>query len=220
MQRFLLLSLLSLYFSFSYTFGKNPGSAKNDYLPYIAGTRLYYSGNLGDIKTEVTGQGNMLYIRNDGEKFKYDQDFSLTDHGLRLQRVYQKIKVMAFITKEATTTYKTPLLRFPWDIAIGKSWNGTTLEYSHGDTATTVLNGSVVGEETITVSAGTFKTLKVITVFSHPNGAESRVTDWICPGIGIIKSRLQMSGDGLTGFIRNVLGYSEILFELKKWEKI
>jgi hypothetical protein len=192
----------------------------NEFLPYLAGTRFYYMSSFGEIKTEISKHGNMLFIRNSGDKLTYDQDLFMTGSGLRLNRVYQKFKVMLFITKEATTTYKDPLLRFPPRFTIGTTWSSNTVEYAQGDSATICLTGRVVGEETITVAAGKFTTLKIETVFSHPHGSESKVTDWIAPGIGIVKTAIHMSGDGLTGIIRNVLGYSDIVFELKKWEKI
>ena len=198
----------------------SPEASPKEYVPYLPGTRLFYQSSFGAIKTEITSRGNMLYIRNDGEKFTYNQDYYLTRSGLKLGKVYQKLRVMGFITKEQTSTYKTPMLRYQSPCPIGKVWNASTIEYVKDDSLQTVMSVVESKEESVTVQAGTFSALKVSTVFAHAGGDQSKVTDWIVPGIGIVKTIIDISGDGLMGIMRSVLGYSEISFELQKWEKI
>ena len=190
-----------------------------EFVPYLPHTRLFYTSNFGIITTEITTKGNMLLVRNEGDRFRYHQDLMVTTPGLRLMRVYEKFKIMLFVTKEMTSTYATPLLRFPESCNTGKSWNGNTVEYISDDSTTTNLIGKGIGEESVTVPAGTFNALKIVTTFSHAGGEENKVTDWVVPGIGIVKTKINISGDGVMGIIRSVLGYGELVFELQRWEK-
>ncbi len=219
MNRFTALSICVL-FLLSGILQVSPETTPKQYVPYLPGTRLFYQSSFGSIKTEITEKGNMLYIRNGGEKFTYNQDYYLTQSGLKLGKVYQKLRVMGFITKEQTSTYKTPMLRYQSPCPIGKVWNARTTEYVDDDSVQTVMSVVESKEESVTVKAGTFSALKVSTVFSHVGGDQSKVIDWIVPGIGIVKTIIYISGDGFMGVMRSVLGYSEITFELQKWEKM
>jgi hypothetical protein len=219
MIRFIFFSCC-LVLLISGTLQTSPETTGKEYVPYLPGTRLFYQSSFGAIKTEITSRGNMLYIRNDGEKFKYDQDYFQTHSGLRLNRVYQKLKVMSFITKEQTSTYKTPMLRYQSPCPAGKIWNAKSVEYVKDDSLETVMSIVESKEESVTVKAGTFSALKITTIFSHVGGDQSKVIDWIVPGIGIVKSIIYISGDGLMGVVRSMLGYSQISFELQKWEKM
>jgi hypothetical protein len=218
MIRFVFL-VFCLVLLISSTLQVSPEASPKEYIPYLPGTRLFYISSFGPIKTEVTAKRNLLYIRNNGDKFRYEQDYFVTKSGLRLNRVYQRLTVLGFITKELLSTYKTPMVRYQSPCPAGTVWNAKSIEYTKDDSLETVLSIVESKEESVSVKAGTFSALKVSTIFSHVGGEQSKVTDWIVPGIGIVKSTIHISGDGLMGIVRSMLGYSEISFELQRWEK-
>lgn len=219
MTRFFFL-MVCLVLLISSTMQVSPESSPKEYVPYLPGTRMFYQSSFGYIKTEITAKKNMLYIRNSGEKFRYEQDYFISKSGLRLQKVYQKLTVLGFITKELTSTYKTPMVRYQSPCPAGILWTAKSIEYTKDESLETVMSIVESKEESVSVKAGTFSALKISTIFSHVGGEQSKVTDWIVPGIGIVKSTIQISGDGLMGVVRSMLGYKEISFELQRWEKI
>jgi hypothetical protein len=62
--------------------------------------------------------------------------------------------------------------------------------------------------------------MKVVTELVTGMGSKNTITEWIVPDIGIIKTHITIEGGGFTGFLRTILGYSEISFELKGVEKL
>jgi hypothetical protein len=175
---------------------------------------LRYASTFGEVGTDITINGNIVSVSNRGEKFTYEQQLRATENGLSLTRVYQKYKLLGLFTRESSTTYKSPLLRFPPQLKTGISWNASTIEYNGNDSAQIQLTGTVAGEETVMTKAGNFRTYRVETIFSHPGGEQSRVIDWIAPETGIIRTKIYLSNDGLMGLVKKLLGYSEITFEL------
>ena len=86
------------------------------------------------------------------------------------------------------------LLVFP--LKLGKTW---TVE-AHGDTTTI---GEVVGRETVTVAAGTFPNCWKVNM-THTAGSHVIVHQtWYADGIGQVKYRMDVTGDG----VRTVIAY-------------
>lgn len=191
------------------TFGK-------EYFPYYPNKTMIYKTPFGDAVTKVTLNKGVYSVKNDGEKFQYHQELLAGNSGIEITRVYQKFKLMAFITKENSVTYNRPVMRTPMPLTEGKSWSWSGVEYVNGDSDKVYVTGKIVGIEHVKVPAGQFDALKIETVFKHDDSGNNKITDWIAPNIGIVKTRIDINGGGLIGFIRTVMGYDEIVFELKE----
>lgn len=205
------LSMFILCLGHAFIFAQTPGKAVKAVFPR---QQVRYSSTFGEVQTDVSTNGTTLQVSNEGERFLYVQSLQEQNDGLYLTRVHQRYKLFGLLTRESITTYKAPLHRFPKELKTGITWNSGTMEYSGGDSALIQLTGRVAGEETIVTKAGTYHAFRLETVFSHPGGEQSKVIDWIAPDAGIVKTTVQLSGDGLMGVLKRFLGYGELTFEL------
>ncbi|MCF8357101.1 MAG: hypothetical protein K9H48_21880, partial [Melioribacteraceae bacterium] len=118
--------------------------------------------------------------------------------------------------KESTLTYEEPLLRFPLPLSPGMVWSWEGDEYSDGDTSRIKVTGQVFDTEFITTTAGRFETIKLKTIVEGASGSKNSVTEWFAEDIGLIKAEIVIEGGGMMGFLRDLLGYGTIEFELEE----
>jgi len=81
------------------------------------------------------------------------------------------------------------------------------------------VTGKVLGKEFVTTDAGRFETIKIESLIEGSSDLKNRVTEWYAEGIGLIKVKAIIEGGGMMGFLRDILGYGTIEFELKEIRK-
>jgi hypothetical protein len=191
-------------------------SSSKSYFPINSDITLVYESSFGECTTKYYQEADFTISSSEADKFKYKQTFMLKDNGVYVKETYQYLKIFLFIKKEATSTYGKPLLRFPLPLKPGMEWRWEGDEYSDGDTNKVVVTGKALGEEFVITKAGGFEAIKLETFVEGSSSTKNRVTEWYAEGIGLIKAKIIIEGGGLMGFLRDVLGYGTIEFELKE----
>lgn len=111
--------------------------------------------------------------------------------GVKILKTYSKVEGWVLFHGESypeheglKATYDPPRQYLPNPLTKGQNWEWTGKD-------PTLMEGRevsrVVGPETITVAAGKFRTMKVVTEVTGGNGAITR-TNWYAPGVGLVKS--------------------------------
>jgi hypothetical protein len=78
------------------------------------------------------------------------------------------------------------------------------------------VTGKVLGKEVVETDAGRFEAVKLESLVEGSSDLKNRVTEWYVEGIGLIKAKVIIEGGGIMGFVRDLLGYGIIEFELKE----
>lgn len=196
---------------------KNTGSEYN----YLLNENilLVYKTSFGETIAECKIENNKIVILNKSDKFTYRQTFINKTDGLYLYEVYQKVKPVFFYTNERTTRYDKPLLKLSYPLDPGKEWNSERTEYFDDDSSRVKIQCKVLAQEKITLDAGTFDTFRIETIMKSTDGSENIIEEWVSSDYGSVKTKVKMKGGGIMGTIRKLLGYGEIVFELKEIRK-
>ena len=184
------------------------------YFPLNNGITLIYNSSFGESITKYFQDGEFTITSSEADDFKYRQALLIKEDGVYVIETYQFIKIFLFINEEATSTYGKPLLRFPLPLLPGMEWVWEGDEYSDGDTAKVKVTGKVLGKEFVTTDAGRFETIKIESLIEGSSDLKNRVTEWYVEGVGLIKVKAIIEGGGMMGFLRDILGYGTIEFEL------
>ena len=195
---------------------KNAKSIGSDYFPIDPEKKLIYNSNFGDLELKVTEEKNIHLFSYESDKFKYKQKLFINNKGLFVLETYQKLKLLLFITKEGNYIYDKPLLRIPFPVEVGQEWTWDGIEFVDNDSRSVKLKGKASGFETINIAAGKFDALKVETTIETSNGTKNIMTEWYAKNLGLVKMHISIKGGGALGFVRDVLGYKSIDFELKE----
>ena len=217
-------SLVLLLISAASLCAGGPAAAKlspaaNLFFPANNQTTLVYESSFGETTSTLSGSRSAMVLSNQGDKFRYIQTLELKDDGLYVKDTYQYLKVFLFLKKENSIAYKHPLLRVPLPLEIGKSWKSEEIEYCGADSDKVEINGKIAGNETIATKAGTFHTIRIESELVNETGMKNKLTEWYAEGIGLVKVRVVVEGGGISGVLRDLLGYGEINFELKEIKK-
>jgi hypothetical protein len=188
----------------------------NSYFPVNNSTKLIYASSFGECITTYTQDGGLTISSSEADDFEYRQSLIIKEDGVYVTETYQFIKIFLFINKEATSTYGKPLLRFPLPLLPGLEWECEGDEYSDGDTSEVKVTGKVIGKEFIKTDAGSFETIRIESLVEGSSDLKNRVTEWYAEGVGLIKIKAIIEGGGIMGFVRDILGYGVIDFELKE----
>ena len=186
------------------------------YFPVNKDAELVYESSFGETITKYFQDGEFTVSSSEADDFKYRQALMIKEDGVYVIETYQFVKIFLFINKEATSSYGKPLLRFPLPLLPGKSWEWEGNEYSDGDTNTVKVTGKVIGKEIVETDAGRFEAVKLESLVEGSSDLKNRVTEWYAEGIGLIKAKVIIEGGGIMGFVRDILGYGTIEFELKE----
>jgi len=101
----------------------------------------------------------------------------------------------------------------------GMEWKWEGDEYSDGDTNKVKVTGKALDKEFVNTTAGRFEAIRIESFIEGSSNMKNRVTEWYSEGIGLIKAKIIIEGGGLMGFMRDILGYGTIEFELKEIRK-
>jgi len=188
----------------------------NSYFPINDDETLIFNSSFGESITKYFQDDDMTISSSEADDFKYRQALIIKEDGVYVIETYQYIKIFLFINEEATSTYGKPLLRFPLPLIPGEEWEWEGDEYSDGDTNKVKVTGKVLGKEFITTEAGRFESIKIESLVEGSSDLKNRVTEWYVEGIGLIKVKAIIEGGGIMGFVRDLMGYGVIEFELKE----
>ena len=188
----------------------------SEYFPINLKKKLIYKSSFGDLELKITDEKNIHQFSYESDKFKYRQKLFVNNKGLFVVETYQKIKLLLFITKEGNYIYDKPLLRVPFPIEVGQEWSWNGIEFVNDESRSVKLKGKAAEFETVNTSAGKFEALKVETTIETSSGSKNIMTEWFAKDIGLVKMHISIEGGGTLGFVRDVLGYKSIDFELMK----
>jgi hypothetical protein len=186
------------------------------YFPISQDEELVYESSFGETVTKYFQDGEFTISSSEADDFKYRQALIIKNDGVYVMDTYQFVKIFLFINKEATSTYEKPLLRFPLPLLSGKAWEWEGDEYSDGETNKVMVKGKVIGSEFVSTDAGVFEATRIESLVEGSSDLKNRVTEWYAEGIGLIKAKVIIEGGGIMGFVRDILGYGTIEFELKE----
>jgi hypothetical protein len=186
------------------------------YFPANNSIELVYNSSFGETITKYFQDGEFTISSSEADDFQYKQALIIKDDGIYVMETYQFVKIFLFINKEATSTYGKPLLRFPLPLLPGKEWKWEGDEYSDGETNKVMVTGKVIENEFVSTDAGVFEATKIESLVEGSSDLKNRVTEWYAEGIGLIKAKVIIEGGGIMGFVRDILGYGIIEFELKE----
>ena len=186
----------------------------NSYFPVNNGKILVYESSFGESSTKYFQVGESTISLSEGDDFKYKQTLIIKEDGVYTKETYQYLKIFLFIKKESTVIYGSPLLRFPLPLLPGAEWNWEGEEYSDGETNKVKVSGKALGNEYVFTKAGKLEAIKIETIIESGTEAKNIVTEWFAEGLGLIKAKIIIDGGGLMGFLRDVLGYGSLEFEL------
>jgi hypothetical protein len=195
---------------------KNTDLISNSYFPINQSEELVYESSFGETITNYFRDGEFIISSSEADDFKYRQALVIKDDGVYVVETYQFVKIFLFINKEATSKYGKPLLRFPMPLLPGTEWKWEGDEYSDGDTNKVRITGKVLGKEFVKTDAGSFEAIKIESLVEGSSDLKNRVTEWYAEDIGLIKAKVIIEGGGIMGFVRDILGYGTIEFELKE----
>jgi len=212
-------TVLTAVLCFAQSPSEKPSSYACNYFPANNNITLVYRSSFGESSTKYSQEGQYLICSSGAERFKYKQTLLLRDDGVYVKEVYQYLKILLFIKKENTYTYEKPFLRFPLPLMPGLQWKWEGNEYTDGDTNKVKVSGKAFEKEFVVTSAGTFEAIKIESIIEGSGSTKNIATEWYADGIGLIKARIVIEGGGVMGFLRDLLGYGSIEFELKEIRK-
>jgi len=198
---------------------ENPVIISKSYFPADNNITLIYESSFGESITKYYQDGEFTISSSQADKFKYKQTLIIKNDGVYVKETYQYLKILLFIKKESSFTYVRPLLRFPLPLSPGMQWSWEGDEYSNGDTNKVKVTGRAIDKEFVQTKAGRFEAIKLESFVEGSGNSKNRVTEWYAEGIGMIKAKIIIEGGGVMGFLRDILGYGTIEFELKEIRK-
>lgn len=184
--------------------------------PLSATKEYIYNSTFGETKVKAFIQDDFINTKSESNKFKYYQKLELKNNGIFVNNTYQWVKVFIFINKENNISYLKPLRRYALPLYVGLEWQDETTEFVDDEGNPVKLYAKVLTEEKVRTEAGDFNTLKIQTIVESSGGSKNIVTEWLAENIGMVKTHIEILGGGLTGMLRDLLGFGSIDFELKK----
>jgi len=180
-----------------------------DHFPLVDGLKWRYESNMGEVTSWVTVTGDQYTVTSESSPLDIKQVFRLTPEGL----ILIEAEMDTWLTSDRRT-YLPSLLRFPLTVTVGEEWIWEGKELVDDDIINSVVKGKILGWETITVPAGTYRCLNVLITTSSDDGTISSSTQWLAPEVGIVKADIAVDAGGFSGFIITILGFDTYNLEL------
>ncbi len=211
MKIILVLGILSTMFLLT---AKDITFERSKYFPINPKIDLIFESSFGEVTNSISVRNDTIHIVNQAEDFYYAQKMLLKNDSVMVIETHQKFSVLLVINRENIIFYKEPLLRIPFPLLANASWESSTTQYNAKYQSKVSMHGNMLAEETITTKLGDFKTIKLTTSVKTSYGSENIITEWYAENIGLVKAEIQVKGGGFTGFLRDLLGYDLITFEI------
>jgi hypothetical protein len=187
---------------------------KNKFFPINPKLNLIYDSSFGEVTNSITVVNDTIHIINEAEDFYYAQKMLLKNDSLMIIETHQKFSVLLFINRENKIFYQEPLLRIPFPLDMNSEWQSSTSQYSGKYKSKVSMSGSLIKKEKINTKIGSFDTIKLTTTVKTDYGSENVITEWYAENIGLVKAEIEVKGGGFTGFLRDLLGYDLLTFEI------
>lgn len=187
----------------------------SEYFPLKKNVLYKFDSNLGETTGKITNKGNIYTFAYEASNMSYKQSMISNAKGVYLVRTESK----AFMF-ENIITYSKPLLRVPFPLEIGKTWNWQGYEVNDGDSVALSVKGQVLREETVETKMGKLKCVAVALEINSEKGSYAKMTEWLAPNIGIVKLEAKVKGGGITGFLQRMMGLDEIYFHLTEIKEL
>jgi hypothetical protein len=181
-----------------------------EYFPLKTDVSYLYDSNAGDTEAGVNPNGEELVLTFDAGNISYEQQFFKGVDGIYLTRTESS----AFLFFGTTVTYPEPVLRLPLPLHVGQKWKWEGFEIAGGDTGSLTIEGEAMAEEIVTTPLGDFSCLKIQLKIESAHGSKNTVTEWLAPGLGVVKFHALLEGTGLTAFLQDIFGLDELTFDL------
>jgi hypothetical protein len=189
-----------------------------DYYPIDPSLKLVYNSSLGEASAAIKKEGNnfIMDLRNDD--FYFVQTVHVENDTIFLTKLDQEVDVFLFISSGSSVTYNRPYLRFPFPLKNNDSWTWDGVEYIDEENPDTIMvSGKVLGSEEVETEAGKFNCVKFqIDIYKKKSGSHTKFYEWRTPKIGLVKLEAYIDSKGFIGTVMSLLGYDEMIFELKK----
>jgi hypothetical protein len=190
----------------------------SDYFPIDPSLKLVYNSSMGEAYAVIKKKGNhyIMDLRNDD--FYFVKPVFVENDSVFLTKLEQEVDVFLFISSSASVTYNRPYLRFPFPLKNKDTWIWNGVEYIDEENPDTIkVSGKVLGSETVQTEAGKFDCMKFqIDIHKKKSGSHTKFYEWRAPKIGLVKLEAFIDSKGFIGTVMNLLGYDEMIFELKK----
>jgi len=178
--------------------------------PLLEGLAWKYDSNLGAARAWVEQTGEDLVLHSQAPHLVMEQRMRILPRGVFIYGAHSEVYFI-----ETDRRYDPPMLRFPLPLSPGDSWEWKGKEIVDEDEAVeSTVKGTVEGQETVTVPAGRFEAYRVAVTTDSSDGTTSSSVQWLVPGVGTVKTRIDIEAGGLTGFMVWLLGYDVLEFEL------
>ncbi len=189
--------------------------AKN-YSLFNKSVELIFESTVGEMKRTVEVNDSSFILTNQADNFKYSQTFCQNEDGAYLIKTEQNVNIFFIFSKHAIITYTEPVIQLPKSVKVGDTWQWTGVQLKEDDSTEVTIIGHAIAEEVLQLPAGEFNTLKVEIVSEDVDGAKTIFTQWLVEGIGSVKMNVRMEGHGLIQIAMSILGYDEVISELKE----
>jgi hypothetical protein len=181
-----------------------------EFFPFSTDKIYHFTSNLGDTKAQFVTTDDGVTLTFDAPNMEYRQTLVKQDSGVFLKRT----EMSAFWFFGNDIKYVEPVLRIPFPLQRGDSWEWHALETEDNDTTNLTIRGRVIGEEKIFTPLGEFNCVKIQQHVASENGSNNTLTEWFAPNVGLVKSHAVLEGSGITGMIQSLFGYDEVTFQL------
>lgn len=179
----------------------------SEYFPTDKKKQFVYDSDFGESILQVDKELNLNIFTFTGDDFTYRQKLLINDEGVFVKETYQKMKLFLVFNKEGTFSYSEPLPRIKFPLEVGKTWEWKGTEYEDDDKNTITVSAKVEKSEKLKVPAGTFETVKLVTIINSSAGTKN---------VGLVKMSAIIEGGGIIGTARDLMGLGDIVFELKE----
>jgi hypothetical protein len=205
-------------FAVNHNYSREDYSIGPEYFPTNTTLKMVYSSSMGEAYAEIKKKGKsyVMDLRNDD--FYFIQTVHVENDTIFLTKLEQEVDVFLFISSSSSVTYNRPYLRFPFPLKKNDTWNWEGVEYiDDRDPDTINVSGKVLGYEKLVTEAGTFDCVKFqIDIRKKKRGTHTKFYEWRTPDIGLVKLEAFIDSKGFIGTVMNLLGYDEMIFELKE----
>jgi|GEM_PF-1097939 len=182
-----------------------------DHFPLVDGLKWKYDSNMGEVISWVTVTGNQYTVTSESSPLDIKQVFRLTSAGL----ILVEAEMDTWLTSDRRT-YLPSLLRFPLSVTVGEEWLWEGKELVDDDIINSVVKGKIIGWDSITVAAGTYRCLEVLITTTSDDGTTTSSTQWLASGVGIVKAEIAVDAGGFSGFVIALLGFDTYSLELSE----